>query len=98
MRWLMAAVIGMGILIVAGVAVLAVLLVQRMSSLPAPIASASSPPVVAAMLDEPAGTHIVSTSIGADRAALVLGGGGPDRVVIVDLRSGHVVGRVDLAR
>ncbi len=94
----MAAVIGMGILIVAGVAVLAVLLVQRMSSLPTPIASAGSPPMSAATLDEPVGTHIVSASVGTDRAALVLGGGGPDRVVIVDLRSGHVVGRIGLAR
>lgn len=89
----MAAVIGMGVLIVAGVAVLAVLLVQRMSSVSPPIASAGP-----ATLDEPAGTHIVSASVSADRVAMVLGGGGPDRVVILDLRSGRVVGRVGLAR
>lgn len=96
MRWLMAAVIGMGILIVAGVAVLAVVLVQRMSSVSAPIASAG-PAMAAATLDEPAGTRIVNASVGADRVAVVLSGGGPDRVVIVDSRSGRVVERVGLA-
>ncbi len=101
----MAAVIGMGILIVAGVAVLIVVLVQRMSSVSAPIASAlpvpgatSSVALPIATLDEPAGTRIVSVSAGADRVAVALGGGGPDRVVIVDTRLGRVVARVALAR
>lgn len=97
MRWLMAAVIGMGILIVAGVAVLVVLLVQRMSSVSPTIASVG-PAALAATLDEPAGTRIVSASVGADKVAVVLSGAGPDRVVIMDSRSGRVVGRVGLAR
>lgn len=96
MRWLMVAVIGMGVLIVAGVAVLAVLLVQRMSAVSPPIASAGSTPLVT--LDEPAGTRIVGASPAGDRVAIVLGGGGPDRVVIVETRTGAVLGRVGLSR
>lgn len=90
----MVAVIGMGILIVAGVTVIVVTMVQRMSSLSGPNAS-----VQALVLDEPAGSRIASASMGAaDRLTIQLGGGGPDRVLIVDLKSGRVIGRVALAR
>ncbi len=94
----MVAVIGMGVLIVAGVAVMIVVLVQRMSSVPVPIASAVSAPPESAVLDEPAGTRIVGVALGADRLAVQLQGGGPDRAVIVDMRAGRIVGRVGLAR
>ena len=90
MRGLRAAVVVMGILIVAGTAVIVVTLVQRMSSGPAAIASA--------VLDEPAGTHIAGMSLSPDRLALQLQGGGPDRVVVVDTKAGRVLGRVSLAR
>lgn len=93
MRGLMVAVIGMGILIVAGVAVIGVTVVRRMSAVSP--ANASAAPLV---LDEPSGTRIAGASVGADHLAIQLGGGGPDRVVIVDTRSGRVVGRVALAR
>ena len=33
-----------------------------------------------------------------DRLAVLLQGGGPDRVLLLDPRSGQVVGRVGLAR
>ncbi|HYZ63823.1 MAG TPA: hypothetical protein VE650_15355 [Acetobacteraceae bacterium] len=90
MRGLKVAVVGMGVLIVAGVAVIVVVLVQRMSSVPGTIASA--------VLDEAAGTRIAGTSMSADRLAVQLEGGGPDRVVVLDLRSGRVLGRVALGR
>ncbi len=104
MRGLMVAVIGMGLLIVAGVAVLVTLMVQRMSPATTPIASAPAAVMIpgagagatAFALDEPPGTHIVSLSLAADRLALQLSGGGSDRVVIVDLR-GRVLGRVALS-
>jgi hypothetical protein len=94
----MVAVIGMGVLIVAGVAVMIVVLVQRMSSVPAQIASSSAPAVASAVLDEPAGTRIVGIALAPDRLAVQLGGGGPDRVAIVDTKAGRVLGRVQLAR
>jgi hypothetical protein len=105
-RGLMAAVIGMGILIVAGVTVLVVVMVQRMSAPPAPIASAviATPTVPAAtaaadiLIDEPAGTRIGSLSLAGDHLALQLAGGGPDRVVVVDTRNGRVIARTALAR
>ena len=99
MRGLMAAVIGMGIMIVAGVTVLVVVMVQRMSAPPAPNASA----VVAAapadiLIDEPAGTRIATLSVSGDRVALQLAGGGPDRVVVVDTHAGRIIARTGLAR
>lgn len=89
MRGLKAAVIIMGVLIVAGVAVLVVLLAQRV---------VGAAPSANAMLDEPPGTHIVNASTSGDRILLQLQGGGPDRVVVLDLRSGHVLGRAALTR
>ena len=42
---------------------------------------------------QPAGSRIVGTSLSGDRVAVTLEGGGrPPRVVVVDLRSGKVVG------
>ena len=96
MRGLLVAVVGMGVLIVAGVVVIAVVVAGRMSSPSAPIASTGAPAL--ATLDEPAGTHMVGASLGPDRVAVRLEGGGPDRVVVVDLPSGRVIGRVGLAR
>ncbi len=90
MRALKAAVVVMGVLIVAGVAVLAVALVGRVSGQAGPMASA--------LLDEPAGTRIAGASMAPDRVGVQLQGGGPDRIVVVDTRTGKVLGRVALAR
>lgn len=84
------AVIVMGVLIVVGTVGLFVVLAQRMSAGAGPIASV--------MLDEPPGTRIAGASAAADRIAVQLAGGGPDRVVLVDLKSGRVLGHVALAR
>lgn len=54
--------------------------------------------VASAVLDEPAGTRIAGTSAAPDRVVVHLQGGGPDRVVVLDTRSGRVLGRVALAR
>lgn len=80
----------MGVLIVAGTVGLFVVLAQRMSAGSAGIASL--------VLDEPPGTRITGASVAADRVALQLQGGGPDRVVWIDTRSGRVLGHVALAR
>ena len=82
------AVVVMGILIVAGTVGLIVALSGRMSSGSAPIASV--------LLDEPAGTRIVGAAAAPDRGVVQLQGGGAARVVVVDTKSGRVLGRVGL--
>ena len=90
MRALKVAVVVMGVLIVGGVIVLFTVLAQRMSS--------GSGPIASAVLDEPAGTRIAGTSTAPDRLVVQLQGGGPDRVVVLDTKTGRVLGRVGLAR
>ncbi len=89
MRALQAAVVFMGVLIVAGVATIAVVIVQRVSG-----AGQVTPPAV---LDEPPGTRIAGIAAASDRLAVQLQGGGPDRVVVLDIRTGRVLARADLA-
>ncbi len=89
MKAMLTAVIVMGVLIVLGVATLAITVVRRLS---APAAQA------ALVLDEPAGTHMVALGSTGDRLAILLQGGGPDRTLLLDPRSGQVVGRIGLAR
>ncbi len=90
MRMLKVAMVVMGVMIIGGVGLLVAIISQRALTPPAN----PSP----AVLDEPAGTRIAGVSALPDRLALQLQGGGPDRVVVVDLRTGHVVGRASLAR
>ena len=90
MQALKVAVVAMGILIVAGVVVLGVALTQRMSGNAAPLASL--------MLDEPPGTRIAGVALAPDRMAVTLTGAGPDRIVLIDLKSGRTLGRTALAR
>lgn len=87
-RALLASVIVMGVLIVAGVAVVGVTIVRRVGGSAAAIAPLT--------IDEPAGTRIVSASATGDRVVVVLQGGGPDRLVLLDGRSGLAVGHVTL--
>lgn len=81
-------VVVMGVLIVGGTVAMGVLLAGRMS--------AGSGPAASALLDEPPGTTIVSAAMAPDRVAVVLRGGGTDRTVVVDTRTGRVVARVGL--
>ncbi len=92
MRALKTAVVVMGVLIAAGVATVVVTIVQRTAGLSAP--PVSQP----ALLAEPDGTRIASVAVGGDRLALHLQGGGPDRVVLLDARTGQVLLRAGLAR
>jgi hypothetical protein len=89
---MMVLVVAMGVLIVAGVSVIGVTIARRVIA-PAAVVAAHD-----AVLDEPAGTRIAGVSALPDRLALQLTGGGADRVVVVDLRTGAVVGRAALAR
>jgi hypothetical protein len=92
MRALKAAVIAMAVLIVAGVAVIGVTIANRVGGGGAPAQAAQ------ALLDEPAGTRIAGVSVAADRLAVQLQGGGPDRVVVLEARGGRVLLRAALAR
>ncbi len=92
MRFMKALVIGMGVLIVVATTVLIVLIVHRLTGPPA-VAPAAAGPV---LLDVPSGTRIVTIAPAGDRLAVQLQGGGPDRVLLVDPRSGVVMGRIAL--
>lgn len=91
MRGLKILVVVMGVMIVAGVAVMIAVIAQRLGGGGAGSVAAD------AVLQEPAGTHIVGSSFAGDRLALQLQGGGPDRVVVVDVRTGRVVAHARLA-
>ena len=92
MRFLKVLVIAMGVLIVVATTVLIVLIVHRLGETkPAQLVAAS------VLLDQPRGTRIVGIAAVDSRLALQLQGGGPDRVVLVDPRSGAVVGTISLA-
>jgi hypothetical protein len=85
MRALKAAVIIMGVMIVAGTVTLAVLLANRMS--------ARTAPAVEMSLGQPAGTQIVGIAGAGERVAVhVTGGGLPDRILLLDAARGRVVG------
>lgn len=91
MRALKALVIGMGVLIVAGVVVIVVTMVNRAGQLGSP----SSDSFGEASLDLPAGTEIVSIEGTGGRLAVharIPGQG--DRIIIVDPSSGAVLGVV----
>ena len=92
MRALKAAVIVMGVLIVAGIATIVVTIVQRTSGGLAPAQAQQT------LLNEPDGTRIAAISATAERLAVQLQGGGPDRVVVLDLRNGHVLLRAALSK
>lgn len=96
MRALKIAVIVMGVLIVAGTVVL-IVGVARRSGTPT-VTVAGLPALVTAVLEEPEGTHIAGIAAVQDRLAVQLQGGGGDRVVLVDPRTGAVAGRISLAR
>lgn len=88
MRALKILVVVMGVMIIAGVIVLGVTVVRRMT--PPPLAAAAA-------LNEPAGTHIAQVSAAGDRVVVLLQGGGPDRLVVLDLRTGAVISHAGLS-
>ncbi len=90
MRLLKAITIGMGLLIVVATTVLVVVIAQRLGR-PEPV-----PIETALVLNEPSGTRIVGVAAAGDRLAALLQGGGTDRIVLIDPRTGSVAGRVEL--
>ncbi len=100
---MLALVIGLGILIVAGVLVVVVTLIHRALAPHRDFVTAigQTPDAFAQVLDQPAGTRILSiaTPAGGDWLALLVSGGGlPDRVLMVDPRgNGRVAGTIRLS-
>lgn len=93
MRALKIATVIMGVLILFGTAALVIVVVRRGVSPARP----ALPATVATALQEPAGTRIAGIAALQDRLAVQLQGGGPDRVLLIDPRSGAVSGRITLA-
>ena len=88
MRALKIAIVVMTALILGGTATLVVLIAKRLSP---------APPLAAQIdLQEAPGSHIVGMTAAGDRLMLHLQGGGPDRVVIYDLRGLRRLGRIVL--
>jgi hypothetical protein len=87
MRFLKTVTIVMAVLIVVGTTVLLVAIARR-------IGSPAVPAPMAVLLDEPAGTRIAGIAALGDRLAVRLEGGGADRVVLLDARTGVVAGRI----
>jgi hypothetical protein len=90
MRVVKIATVVMGVLILLGTAGLVVAMLMRRPPPPAIPAS------LAVVLDEPAETHIAGVAAVQDRLAVLLQGGGADRVVLVDPRTGVVAGRISV--
>ncbi|MBO0711385.1 MAG: hypothetical protein J2P47_08950 [Acetobacteraceae bacterium] len=90
MRALKIATVVMGVMLVVGVAVLAAVIVQRLSARSSPRASLS------VTLNEPPGSRIIGVTATQDRIVLQLQGGGPDRVLLFDLRTGAQIGTIGL--
>jgi hypothetical protein len=78
----------MSALIVVGLVVIAVTVVRRLS--------APAPGIVDVLLPEPAGTKIVSVTPLPDRVAVLLQGGGPDRIRLLNPRTLQSEGEVRL--
>ena len=81
MRGLQVAVIVMGVLIVAGVAVIGVTIAKRTFGGP------EAAVLRDVVLDEPQGSRIVAVSAGPQGMMVLVQGGGPDRVLVIDFKS-----------
>ena len=82
----------MGVMIVVAVVILGVTILRRINGPGAGPALATQ-----AVLNEPDGTRIVGIAGMQDRLAVQLQGGGADRVLFLDPRTGQVLGRAALA-
>jgi hypothetical protein len=94
MQALKAITVIMAVLIIAGTVTLAVLIAKRLAGPPGRIGDE-----IAIRLDEPPASEIAAIAgDGPGQLALLLHGGGPDRVVVVDLASGRVRARIGFSR
>ena len=85
-RFLLAAVILLGVLIVIALGVLVAGLVMRFGR-HAPIESPAADTIL------PPGTQVLSTEVSGDRLVMHLRGSGGDEIDVIDLRDGHLVAK-----
>lgn len=97
MRGLLAAVVVMGVLILVATAGLIALVIHRATVHRAALAPQERL-ALSVVLNEPPGTRIAGSEAADNRLVLQLSGGGPDRVIVVNLRNGAVLLRVQLTR
>ncbi len=91
-RALLGLVIGLAVLIVGGFAVVVTTLAHRV------LAPERAHPVEATItLGEPPGTRVSALVANGDRLALLLQGGGSDRVVLIDTQDGRRVGTISIS-
>ena len=94
-RALLALVIVMGVLILAGTAGLVAVVVHRLAH-PAALAARTA---AVPLPQEPPGTRITALARQSDTVlAIALTGGGPDRVLLWDLAAGHAMAEIRLGR
>jgi hypothetical protein len=99
LRGLKIAVVVMGVLIIAATAVLVAAVVHRaMAPQQAAFAPALPDSGSSVTLDEPAGTRIAGVTQAGAGLAVLLQGGGPDRVVLLDPSTGRPSLHIGLAR
>jgi len=92
MRALKILVVVMGVMIVAGVAVLAATIAGRLSKGSVPVQAFTAPPI-----DIPAGSRIETISTGPDRLVIdLMLGDGTRQLVVIDLASGKRLGTIPL--
>lgn len=95
MRALKVVVVVMGVMILAGVAVLVVVIAGRLSRGGA--GTASSQPFAAAPIELPSGARIETMSVGGDRLVVdVLLPDGDRQLVVIDLVTGRRLGAIPL--
>ncbi len=87
MRALKTLTIAMGVAIIVATAALGVLIARRLSG-------AASGRAFTSSLDQPDGTRVAAIAGVQDRLAVWLQGGGADRVLLIDPRTGAVSGRI----
>jgi hypothetical protein len=91
-RPLLIVVIAMAVLIFIVTTVVVVKLIKDFVTSPAPVT------MTAATLRQPLGSHIVTITTVGSRLAVLLSGGGPDRVLLVDPDNGRVAGQLLLSQ
>lgn len=97
---LVTATVVMGVMLLLGTTALIVMLARRGAvpvPAPTPVPMAAVPPSFARTLHEPVGTTIVGIAAAGNRLAVALHGGGPDRVVLIDPRTGGLAGQVSVS-
>ena len=101
MRALIALTIFMGVLIIAGLGVIVVTIIHRMSN-PAPVVAVTAPAAQPATLGHasiaaPKGTHLAATlAVGAHLVLHFAGEGGKDTLITLDPATGAILETIDL--